>query len=249
MNKIVLFSLLLFCSQMQAFTLTQNNLRGFGAKKLKVSLNSANCPTTVESELDYAIELWNNVPGSRLELVKDAPNSIAINTLQNFVFTQTIIVACSTNFTTDSNGADLTTIGVGTSVMLNTGRLQKGFLLMNEEGGVGQYSTQTAAVRKFTMAHELGHVLGLGHSSVYEALMFSSVSEKEEANLHQDDMDGIVYLYPIDEVEDGMLYGCGRVDSNIGGPTGQFLWTLLFLLLPLVLVVGLRRRRLFSQQN
>ncbi|MEK6555478.1 MAG: matrixin family metalloprotease [Bdellovibrionota bacterium] len=243
MMKCLLTLIILFVSlTSSAFTLTQNNLRGFRDKKLRVSLNPANCITSIESELDFAIELWNNVPGSRLELIKESQNSVATSSYSSFGFVQTILIGCSTNFSSDAGGAGLTTIGVGSSTMQGTGRLVKGFLILNEEGGAGQYSTQSQAVRRFTMAHELGHVLGLGHSSVSEGLMYPSVSSKADTNLHQDDMDGIIYLYPLDEMDEG-LYGCGRIES--GGPLlpGPKNLTLLFvfLLLPLFLWARLKK--------
>ena len=45
--------------------------------------------------------------------------------------------------------------------------------------------------------HENGHVLGLGHSPEMEAVMFATY-HGEVLDLHQDDIDGITFLYPYD---------------------------------------------------
>ena len=43
--------------------------------------------------------------------------------------------------------------------------------------------------------HEIGHLLGLGHSSVREAIMFPSISTGVTKGLHRDDIEGIRALY------------------------------------------------------
>lgn len=51
------------------------------------------------------------------------------------------------------------------------------------------YNTQTV------IAHEIGHVLGLGHSSNTSALMYKSISKGEVKDIHSDDIAGIAAIY------------------------------------------------------
>ncbi|GAV74806.1 Peptidase_M10 domain-containing protein/PG_binding_1 domain-containing protein [Cephalotus follicularis] len=53
----------------------------------------------------------------------------------------------------------------------------------------GAFDLQTVAL------HEIGHVLGLGHSSVANAIMFPSISPGVTKGLHGDDIQGIRALY------------------------------------------------------
>jgi len=48
-----------------------------------------------------------------------------------------------------------------------------------------------------TVTHEIGHVMGLDHTDVEEAVMYptSKQGELSKRTLHQDDIDGIHYLY------------------------------------------------------
>ena len=95
-----------------------------------------------------------------------------------------------------------------------------------------------------TILHELGHVVGLGHSEFSNAVMAANLSGV--SNLHQDDIDGMNYL--TDETlsrqsngfstaqlssfeDDGSsnIAACGSVDLNSGGGGGgmNFLLTIL----------------------
>lgn len=53
--------------------------------------------------------------------------------------------------------------------------------------------------------HELGHSLGLGHTSYSDATMYAyaNYGETKKRDLHWDDIDGIEYLYPGALVEEG----------------------------------------------
>ena len=68
-------------------------------------------------------------------------------------------------------------------------------------GSGGTFDTETVAL------HEIGHLLGLGHSSVPSAVMFANYGGVRR-ELAQDDLDGIRRLYP---------FVCRRGDSGTQG--------------------------------
>lgn len=53
----------------------------------------------------------------------------------------------------------------------------------------GAFHLETVAI------HEIGHLLGLGHSSVPEAIMYARIGDGVVKNLHEDDIQGIRALY------------------------------------------------------
>ncbi|KAL0004078.1 hypothetical protein SO802_011639 [Lithocarpus litseifolius] len=58
-------------------------------------------------------------------------------------------------------------------------------------------STSLAAIDLESVAvHEIGHLLGLGHSSVVESIMYPAITSRtRKVELHSDDVMGIQYLY------------------------------------------------------
>lgn len=63
-------------------------------------------------------------------------------------------------------------------------------------GDVSKSSLPTAVDLESVAVHEIGHLLGLGHSSVEEAIMFPTISSRmKKVVLEEDDVRGIQYLY------------------------------------------------------
>ncbi|KAF7136537.1 hypothetical protein RHSIM_Rhsim08G0060500 [Rhododendron simsii] len=59
---------------------------------------------------------------------------------------------------------------------------------------VGSFHLETVAL------HEIGHLLGLGHSSVQDAIMWPSIPEATVKGLNADDIQGINTLYDLEPV-------------------------------------------------
>ncbi len=67
-----------------------------------------------------------------------------------------------------------------------------------------------------TVTHELGHVLGLAHSTDSGASMYAraNAGETSKRNLNKDDRDGLCALYPDQPCEEGKLIGNDTVCFN-----------------------------------
>jgi hypothetical protein len=90
----------------------------------------------------------------------------------------------------------------------------------------------------------MGHALGLGHTSEKNALMYYDLSGKTMKALHQDDINGITYLYPNSKSIGGLGGACGSVafidknDKN-GPSSGNFLMNLLMGFLAIFMLLKL----------
>ena len=230
-----------FCQLADAYTLTQAGIRGFKLETISIHLNPSNCPVDIGIYLDDAIDFWNSAPRSGVHLQRAEDVGISMADALSFNFFVQVVVMCSTNMQGDV-GTD-SALGVGSSVDTNSdGHLDRGVLVINMDVSSGaRFDIQPDGIKKTTVRHEIGHVLGLGHSSEEAALMFFSADQKEEANLHQDDIDGISHLYPQDELSGDYFFGCASIGlkKKPSNPSGS----LALLLLPILLLLTLRFRR------
>ena len=230
---------LFFSPVAQAFTLSYSSaLQGWQGTTLSFAVNSSQCGITqaaLYSAIDDAIALWNRVPNSRIRLSRGAEvtttvaQALAGNAASGL---PTPLILCDSNmqatFQTGvspnldpepsftSNNIPGVTLPLPTELTMDYAVL----VLNSESGKSARISNLNSTVLRVVIAHEIGHVLGLGHTKDIANLMYFDASERAKLSLSQDDMDGIAYLYPRTELAGNGLYGCGTVQRS-GGTDGR----------------------------
>lgn len=251
MKKITLITLLLFSNHILGFSLVSNPATKFSTDEITVNVSSDDCSsagitTTVLLDLveEAADEYWNTVTTSALVIKRGSAVSTALNGVTTvgaaaaLTTANTIIVGCSTNTTLFPTPGSDSTLGVGGIGTFSDGI--KGAFLVNANGN---FVNQGQAEKLATIAHELGHALGLGHSSDPVALMYYAVGGKVQERLTMDDKDGITYLYPNEDV---VPASCGTISYTNGDGGGSFLMMSLLFLVMLLGVKSLRFKKLVS---
>lgn len=231
----------------RAFTLVSNSdssMKGWSNSEITFHLNPANCPAGVRDIIGNAMNAWNGVVTSNLVLTLGDDTSTTEAQLRGGTATDVPVIVCDTAFSSHSGIGGNGIAGVALSASPPAGgHISYSYLLINvESGSTGNISTASPTLVSVVMAHEIGHVLGLGHSPDINALMYYSAGAKQNLSLAQDDIDGITYLYPRNEPSD-KIAGCALVDVGSNKkPPGGFLLTVLLLLAPIALALKLKTR-------
>ena len=230
-----------------SFTLSSSDITGgWDRKELSFQVNETSCSSlgisvsVLNSAIDTAIDLWNSATTSGLKLKRSG------------VTTATGLTDPPTIYCTNTIPSPSIVAGQGAE-SLTAGRPTSGFLRLNGDSTAAPYfGNLDTAYQTIILAHEMGHVLGLGHSQKQYALMYYDISTKLNLNLSQDDIDGITWLNPSNEPATGVM-GCGTTfDINQkpppppppGGPNTSILMTWIGLI---VIAYGASRPRRISR--
>jgi len=196
---------------------------GWQTNTLSFDIDYTNCSSeaAVNAAVDAAVGLWNSIPNSNLTLARGSSviTSVSAVTSSSHAAGNPTIV-CDPNYSTTLGEPGIQEVSPGVStngLAQSSGKIIYYAILLNAQSGakanIGSFSASLTAV---ILAHEIGHVLGLGHSADINALMYYDASAKTTLNLSQDDVDGIVYLYPRNEPTSGGAFGCGTL-ASLGG--------------------------------
>ncbi len=209
--------MLFFFSETRAFTLNNNVGARFDPSEVKVHVeDSSNCAVVNLSNselLDLAAEagtrFWNTIATSRLRIKKgnlvmisndyhtgnmcSSGSYITGNCVPDtsLAVSDGILISCN-----DENNNFGSTSVLAAAVPNNiSGRdINGAIILINDRPGA-QFGLKSRDEQISILAHEIGHAIGLGHSSREHNLMyFSSMSNRKRVG--QDDVDGATWLYP-----------------------------------------------------
>lgn len=241
---VYLVAILGFCSTAQAFTLigTNSKIKGWNTHELAFHLNPENCPDGIDAVIEEALKTWNGVPTSGITVTLGDNTTATAAELKAIATTDVPAIVCSTNLAADANLDPNVIPGLAQGTRFDEGNhINYGYIVLNvQPGAAANINNLSEELVQVVIAHEVGHVLGLGHSENTNALMYYDASKKEQLSLSQDDMDGLVYLYARNEFGgDNLLGGCGMIAK----PSRQSHWWLWFMLAtPCLLGFATRRK-------
>lgn len=250
---------LIFClllgSSVHAFTLTRGSqgqaALGYASAHVTfdVDTSCASYTDLVKSTVDAAAKVWGAVPNSTLKIslgeFTQLPSAITTyvgSSASQYVPVGNPVIYCDTSFAAHS-GQDADSIpGFATSQYLNSaGEIQTGLLVLNFQSGArSNLATMDFTIASVVLTHEIGHVVGIGHSSDTNSLMYYATGSGRKNVLSKDDIDAVTYLYPSKEAPGGL--SCAQVRSIGTGTRAGWTNTMLELFLMMLVLIMLKVR-------
>ncbi|MEC9281176.1 MAG: matrixin family metalloprotease [Bdellovibrionota bacterium] len=216
-------------SKLSAFTLLSSD-PAWSADELTIQVNNTGCPVDLMTYIPAALEVWNVVSTAKLKLSALETSSYTIANAQSFSYPNVAVIGCDSSFSSTD-----TTVGSG--LYDYSSGASYGYVRINSSGGSGDIGNYGSTTIKYILAHEIGHMLNLGHSSDPTALMYYSFSSLADVSLALDDIRGYTYLYPKSEFEGDYFLGCGLIKGASSMGMGS---TLVLFLLPFLLGILIR---------
>jgi hypothetical protein len=212
MLKFLLLSLFVF-SQAQAFIIADKNYRLSKPEDTTFKISSEGCTAAgisdavLKSAMERTAEIWNDAPESRLKIKVGGKSGTSVNSTT--IPKGEVIVGC----------IDLNDAGIGGTTQQDKAN---GSARIKMNSGV--YSGTQLYGFEGVLSHEFGHAVGLTHSKDPASVMtYESNGWVNPKFLAQDDVDGVVYLYPNEDKElGGLLASCNSYSADGSTPSSGF---------------------------
>lgn len=250
---------LMIGTSVHAFTLTRGSqgqaATGYASSQVTFDMDAscASYADLVKSTVDAASKVWGAVPNSTLKIslgeyiqLPSAITTYVGNSASQYVPQGNPIIYCDTSFASHS-GLDANSIpGFATSQYLTSeGEIKTGLLVLNfQSGAQANVATMDFTIASVVLTHEIGHVIGIGHSSDTNALMYYATGAGRNNVLSKDDIDAVTYLYPSKEAPGGL--SCAQVSSKNHTGWSDTMIELLLMMLALLTLKTLDRRKIVS---
>lgn len=227
MQKIIFSLGVLVTFHANAFVLLNPKYELHDATTAKVKISKEGCRANgisdakVKEAIKWGIEFWNDVPESRLKLKYGGTSKATLT--DNRIPKNEIIVGCGSLPSLNILGA--------TQHDRDNGSAR---VKMNEDVYTGNYNEENFIG---TMTHEIGHGVGLYHSNDPASVMTYREHgwTDRPKYISQDDMDGVIYLYPNEKSAGGLLGSCSTFASD--GTKGMNF--MVEMILSLISVIGI----------
>jgi hypothetical protein len=223
--RILSIAALLVSSNAQAFTLMfwsdGSPLYGWPSSNVTVDTNLSQCTTNITSLIDTSMTTWNQLDSADLVISRGA----SVSTTPTVAYAQatagTPVIVCDQSL--------LANFGAGLSGVLGfvavrakdaSSHITYAPMILNfDSGAAGNLALYQTPVVQSVIAHEMGHMMGIGHSTDTKALMYPSIdpNTKTRFSLAKDDADAMIWIYPRSEFQGG-IFGCGTIE-NINNPS------------------------------
>lgn len=216
--------------------------KGWSSNTIEFHINPADCPGNVRSMVEEAFAVWNAIPTVSLDLKIGSDSAVTIEQVLAGTIDATPSIHCVTNMAAIGlNPSVIPGVAMGMRFDGNSHIVMAALVLNVQEGASANINNLDSQLTIDVITHEIGHVLGLGHSGDTNALMYYDASARKSATLAQDDVDGMTYLYARDELgPDQMFGGCSVIGVQSHKLSSR--WSMVLLMLPLF-ALGVRSLR------